>query len=164
MANRPRSKNRVSDYSPKDDGITHVNIYSVSMCSLGKMLSNFYPASIEHPVYGFFANVEAFWHFASTGFKHQQLRTMAGYLVKATAKGMPKIHVDNFLGLIKDAIRLKLEQHPEILEPFLSNQLPLDHYYVFRKGIDLIQNRPHGADELIEIYEELKQEFEERSS
>ena len=34
-------------YKPKDDGITHINIYSQGKTQLGRFLSNFEPSPIE---------------------------------------------------------------------------------------------------------------------
>lgn len=155
---------RKSDYRIEDDGVTHVNIYSNSKCELGRMLSNFFPAPFNHPKYGFFTNVEGFWHFVATGFKHKFLKTVAGFRAKQASRGLMKVHNDNFHKLIKEAIVLKLEAHPEIKDGLLNNELPLDHYYVMNKNDTLIQFRPNGADELIDMYAEIKQQYLDKAA
>ena len=39
-------------YLPKDDGVTHINIYSKGQTELGGLLSNFSRTPFVHPKYG----------------------------------------------------------------------------------------------------------------
>lgn len=39
-------------YTPDNDGITHINLYSKSRTVLGRQLSNFAHSPFKHPKYG----------------------------------------------------------------------------------------------------------------
>lgn len=146
-------------FLPEDDGKTHINIYSRSNCELGRMLSHFYTATLEHPEFGSFANLECFWHYLATGCKHEKLRNMPAFKVKQLAKEIPKVIRDDFMEQIKIANELKILQHPSILYRFRDSTLPFEHYYAF--GNPPIIRRPKEAQELIDVFEKIRTEFKE---
>lgn len=154
-----KNSNELLIFDPKDDGKTHINIFSRGKTKLGRMLSNFYTAPFDHPEYGHFVSVECFWYFISTGSKYEKLRTMPSYKVKQIGRTLPRVHIDNFMDLVKDAIRLKILQHNSILVLFRRNNLPYEHYYLF--GPHEILFRPLDAKNLIDIFESLRIEFKE---
>jgi hypothetical protein len=67
---------------PKQDSVSHINIYSKAATQLGRMLSNFYHAAFEYGKYGYFESVEGFWYYYFTGQKHEHLRTLYGIAAK----------------------------------------------------------------------------------
>jgi len=118
-------------FHPKDDGLTHINIYSRANTDLGKALSNFSHLPIEHPKYGRFESIEGFWYWVSTGKQQDILRTFYGIMAKKEGLTYPKIHSDTFMDEIKEAIKLKIEQHPKLKQALIESTLPFTHYYYY---------------------------------
>lgn len=117
--------------NPNEDGVTHINIYSRSLCRLGCFLSHFPRTPFVHPLYGNFESMEGFWYYAKTGFKHELLRGLYGFEAKSFGKKLDIVKRDDFLEIIKEANRVKLKTFP-LMELALKNtNLPLTHYYVF---------------------------------
>jgi len=148
---------------PNDDGETHLNVYSKARTILGKLLSNFYPASFLHPKYGFFASVEAFWYWAKTGKQHDHLRYLWGFEAKKAGNEYPKVEYDNFREEICEAIRLKIEQNPVILKQLVESKLPLAHYYCWpaKNPSDKPKVVPLPMyDWLVEFIEQLRQDYQ----
>lgn len=149
-------------YEPNDDGVTHINIYSKAKTELGRMLSHFYSAVVEVPEFGSFDNMECFWQYLSTGCQYEMLRHLTGVEAKMRSKGFPKVFRDDFMEQIKAANRLKLLQHPEILQPFVESSLPFEHYYLM--GRSQVLQRPVDAHTIIAMFESLRCEFKENQS
>ena len=116
---------------PLLDGVDHINIYSKSHSNLGKMLSHFYDSSFEHPKFGKFRSVEAFWFYVGTGMKHEFLRDMWGYNAKVAGTALEKVNDDNFLTYVEEANECKIRQNPSILKEFMENTKPFLHYYSY---------------------------------
>ena len=146
-------------FNPMEDGVTHINIYSRGDTELGRMLSHFYNASIDHPEFGSFANMECFWHYLSRGCKHEKLRNMPAFKVKQLSKELPKVVRDDFMEQIKIANELKILQHPNIMHVLCDSSLPFEHYYTF--GSPPIVRRPNEAQKLIDIMESIRTKFKE---
>ena len=121
---------------PQTDGVDHINVYSGGATALGRGLSNFAHLPFKHPKYGFFASVEAFWYYVSTGLKHEGLRRLYGAFAKKAGQKLERVEMDEsaFHQLICEAITCKIEQHPKLLQALLENTLPLRHYYVYGHG------------------------------
>lgn len=122
------------DYRPEDDGLTHINIYSKGKTELGRIASNFAQTPFKHPEYGYFASIEAFWYWLSSGKCHDILRNLSGFQAKKmglryVAEG--RTNVENFQREIKRALFLKMEQNPRFLELLKDSNLPLTHYYLW---------------------------------
>lgn len=115
--------------NPKDDGKTHINIYSKGRTPLGRMLSNFalYPIETED---GRFNTIEGYWYWLGCG--EESLRDLTGYEAKKI--GSQKRHPDwkktaEFEQKILKAVRIKIETYPEIKKALLMSELPFTHYY-----------------------------------
>ncbi len=128
------------DYDPKDDGVTHINIYSKGKTELGRLLSNFGHTPFKHPDYGFFSSIEAFWYWLSLGKSNDNLRSLYGYQAKKEGaalrvalekQGNKPPHIDNFKAEIKKAILCKIEQNERLSSLLKNSTLPLTHYYVW---------------------------------
>ncbi|QPX76938.1 putative N-glycosidase [Serratia phage BUCT660] len=155
---------------PNQDGITHINIYSKSRCMLGKFLSHFSRTPFEHPTLGRFESMEALWYFAKTGYQHEELRGLWGYEAKRQGQQYATVHDDNFLKVIHEGNRAKIEAYPRQLEAFKKNKLPFTHYYVFGKatwdngvptwiGEYKVQDASNGSA-LVCFWETLKTEYD----
>jgi hypothetical protein len=129
---------------PKLDGVTHINCWSKGKTTLGQLLSNFAQAPFKHPQHGFFASVEGYWYWLSTGRQHDNLRRLYGASAKTVGMQFEMIPMDDeeFKDQIRQAIRCKIEQNADILAAFLANPLPYFHYYVYGKAADVIVDKP----------------------
>lgn len=144
---------------PKDDGVTHINIYSKGRTALGRELSNFAHTPFNHPKYGFFASVEAFWYYLGTGCKHQELRQLYGMSAKSVGRLLEQVPIENFEGEIEDAIVYKIEQHPRILKGILENKLPYTHYLVFGSHDYKIVDKTDDSQFMLRAIERVKQKY-----
>lgn len=124
------------NYTPDQDGITHINIYSKGKTELGRALTNMSEIGFESPIYGKWPSVEAFWHYYLTGCKHEHLRYVNCFEAKALGKLFRNGRLDKN-GLSTDqkeqilsAIRWKLRQNGWLLKSLIESTLPLTHYYV----------------------------------
>lgn len=156
------NSNHEMKYLPTNDGVDHINIYSKGQTELGRMLSHFYSADINHPEFGYFMNMECFWHYLSTGCQHEGYRKMQPFKVKQLAKETPKVPRADFMEQIEIANKLKIVQHPNILHLLCESTLPFEHYYVF--GDPPIVRRPNEAQELIDLFDRVRTEFKENKS
>lgn len=119
-------------YNPKDDGVTHINVYSKGSTKLGRALTNFAPIGFTHPKYGQFQSVEGFWYWLSTGKQADNLRNLSGFEAKSYGKSLGvKVQVDNFEEQIKEALFYKVEQNPKLAYLLKESTLPFSHYYYY---------------------------------
>lgn len=138
---------------PLQDGITHCNIYSKGNTPLGANLSFFRHAPYQHPQYGYFASLEATYHWIASGKKHDSLRSMAGAAARAVGKGYDKIAIPNFHAEIADAVKFKMAQYPSLSMQLMNCTLPLVHYWVDDHGNPIY---PEQHDWIAEIYDRLR--------
>lgn len=118
---------------PRDDGVTHINIYSKGSTALGVMLSNFYLQQFRLEDHGHFASIECFWHWLSTGKQHDCLRSTWGYGAKMAARKFDKVPMpeEEFRREIIRAIKIKILTNGELRRLFVESTLPFAHYYYF---------------------------------
>ncbi len=141
--------------NPREDGITHINVYSKAATELGVFLSNFYPVDLE--IGGeHYRSIEAYWYSlwaasvvteaitAGGAYRNLQAKVKAshGYQAKLLGKSLIKLAyggevpkdnepTESFKKKILAAIRLKLLSDPKYLELFKQSSLPFAHYYYF---------------------------------
>lgn len=112
------------------DGKDHINIYSKGKTELGRFLSNFSLSPINLKNDGYFKTIEGYWHWLEI--KDSRFRNLCGYDAKQLSKKLEKNkNVENFEEKIKEAIDVKLKQHPDFLHLLGKSTLPLCHYYYF---------------------------------
>jgi len=140
----------VSQLSPKDDGVTHINVYSRGQTQLGQLLSNFAHTPFKHPRFGFFASMEGYWYWVSCGGPKgersvEPLRRLYGASAKSVGRRLPKTDMDEeeFKQLIREGLRAKVEQNPQILNLLKLSALPFEHYYVYGSDNDVVVNKPN---------------------
>lgn len=118
----------IKSFLPKDDGVTHINIYSKGSTALGRMLSNF-----AHTPFIFegleYASVEGLWYYLKTGLKYHHLRDLHGFVAKSEGKKYASEYLEGFNEKILEGIRCKLRAHRDILDLLAKSDLPLTHYY-----------------------------------
>ena len=127
-------------FDPKDDGITHINVYSKGKTFLGKWLSNFTYSPIE-TIDGKFNSIEGYWYWLSI--QDERFRKLHGFKAKQlgrelNANDWPNTYM--FRQRIKAAILYKILSKPEIIVKLKRNKLPLTHYYVYGDKVINVPN------------------------
>lgn len=130
--------------SPVNDGLDHINVFSRGKTPLGKKLTNFHRSYFEHPKYGKFASVEAFWYFRlllEHGIHSEEIKMTFGFSAKELGRKLLPVKDDDsdcsfsveFKEDICEAVRCKLRQNKDILKELTYSTLPLVHYYFYGK-------------------------------
>lgn len=142
---------------PKEDGVTHINVYSKGQTKLGRDLSNFAKTPFNFPPYGTFMSVEGFWYWLSTGQQYEELKEVYGWNAKQAGRELKTRHgavaVSDFEETIKEALRCKLRQNKEIRLALKQSVLPLVHYYWYGE-------RDYASVTLVPQYDWIVEEFE----
>lgn len=143
---------------PSSDGKEHINCWTKGRTWLGQELSNLAETRFKHPEHGTFGSVEAYWYWLSTGRIHNVLRPLFGHSAKSSGMKLPKVEIDEeeFKNLIREAVRLKIEQNPPLKKEFIESTLPFMHYFVY--GRDAIRDNPKHAWQM-EWLEQLRTEM-----
>lgn len=127
-------------FDPKEDGITHINVYSKSNTLLGRFLSNFYRSEIN-TLLGKFQSIEGLIYYM--GSFDDKLRTLSGHQAKDAGRLADRnirLPDDIFKKIIKDAMWKKLASNPPMLKILKNSTLPLTHYYVYGNKIIYVTN------------------------
>lgn len=136
-----------------------MNVWSKGKTRLGVELSNFSFAPFRHPVHGSFASVEAFWYWYGSGRKHDELRHLYGFSAKTVGTRFETVAVpeDEFHEAIREAIRCKISQNPELRKIFVESELPFVHYFVYGKDMVIYKEKHRWQMEHLEA---LRKEFQ----
>lgn len=128
---------------PENDGVDHLNVYSKAKTALGRELSNLAHVALNHPKYGFFASMEAYWYWIKSGMKHDQLRRLYGMTAKTAGIRETPVMIDDavFKDLIRDGLRLKVVQNSKLCEALRQSSLPLRHYYVYGSNPPVVHSK-----------------------
>lgn len=128
----------MTEWEPRNDGITHINIYSKSQTDLGRLLTNFAHTPFSHTRLGHFESVEGLWHWKKTKGVDDELKSLWGFKAKQRGRqvvdaGFDVVSTDTegFRSDILEAIRCKLRQNWYITEMLYNSILPLAHYYYY---------------------------------
>jgi len=115
--------------SAKEDGITHINVYSKGQTELGRLLTN-----LAHtPFTGgnhTFASVEGWWYWFKTGKKFPHLKSLYGFEAKRQGREFPVVKIITPDDLLR-VYQRKVDCNPHIAELLRKNTLPFFHYYVY---------------------------------
>lgn len=151
------------EYEPLNDGVDHINIYSRGKTQLGRMLSNFYLLPFSHPVYGIFNTVEGFYYYVSTGFKHENLRTLSGFEAKKFGKSLERAKLEDFENIIRKAIRLKIYQNDSLTVLLKASSLPFAHYYFYGDSEGKYKLfTPKGFEYMVDEIEKVRDELKKK--
>jgi len=139
-------------YNFREDGVTHLNIYSKGKTELGRFLSNFCLSPVDTPD-GEFASIEGYWYWLGTEHPdREELRRLHGWEAKKIGrqlKAVSSVELPDFRDRIRSALRNKLFSRPDMLLKLLNNDLPLAHYYVQYGRV----TEPPGNEWLVEFFE-----------
>lgn len=146
------------NYNPKEDGITHLNIYSKGNTELGRFLTNFAHCPIETED-GHFESIEGYWGWLSISEenpKRENFRKLYGYSAKKLKEdlykaGDPGRFEERFSEKIESALHNKFQT--ELAKSMLTKyrdllSLPIAHYYYFGK------QEPYKVVDVTEKYPE----------
>lgn len=127
---------------PRQDGITHINVYTKGVTELGRLLTNLAhtPFVVDDHQW---QSVEGWWYwqaFRGTDYEvyaKNELSKLYGFKAKSMGKQLQEyyqvcsnIHPD-FKSEIIRGIRAKLRQNKHILRLLARSELPLIHYYYY---------------------------------
>lgn len=142
----------------REDGVSHINIYSRGQTELGRMLSHFYRSPFKHPFYGKFNSMEGFWYYVKAAKPDDQLRRLVGFEAKLYGKELPTGPLyDSFYDVIVEANFHKIVQNPRIAQLMVDSTLPFDHYYLFPPGPIFV--RQAGFEWLVKGFEDIRAEL-----
>lgn len=140
---------------PKDDGVSHINIYSKGKTELGRYLTNFSDCYI-HTEDGYFQTVEGYWYWLACG--DDRLRNTDGWGSKKLGRELrapdwPK--TPDFEKKIMKAIMLKM-QKPEVIQLLIeSGTKPFYHYYVYGEKVVMVKDGLWMINLITEFRDEL---------
>jgi hypothetical protein len=119
-------------YDPREDGITHINIYSKAQTPLGRALSNWTPCTIETSI-GQFRSIEGLIFFL--GSFDDRLREVVGFEAKQLGEELDRgirLPEDVFKKIVKEGMASKINHlTPEFRKQFKYSKLPFTHYYTY---------------------------------
>lgn len=124
-------------WSPINDGVDHINIYTKGKTLLGRLLTNLHDCQFTVPDYGTFQSLEGFWYYYLTGCQHEEFKNKRGFDAKKYGKTKRDDRIDKDglteeqKSVILEAIRCKLRQNKQILIALAKSELPFAHYYFY---------------------------------
>jgi hypothetical protein len=152
-------------FDPKEEGITHFNIYSKANSQVGRVLSNWIPCTIETSI-GEFRSIEGLIFYL--GSFNEQLRGMVGYDAKKFGEKVDRgirLPEDIFRRIIIEGMESKLEHvNREIFNKFIFSDLPLTHYYHYDNMIHEIPKWQWQVDEWEKIRKRLRHDLSQGES
>lgn len=149
---------------PSEDSITHINVWSKGKTELGRSLSNFAHTPFKLPVQGFFASVEGYWYWLSSGGSYDHLRRLYGFSAKSAGSKLETVPMEEleFQDAIKKAMAAKIEQNENLKVKFIQSRLPLVHYLVYGKNNEIVvykQKHQWQMDFLMEYRDKLQRDI-----
>lgn len=113
----------------KQDGVTHINVFSRGQTDLGRLLSNFAhtPFTILDQV---FESVEGWWYWYCTGQKYNHLKSLYGFKAKQEGKKYESV-ITPTKEILFQIYESKVNSNPPIHHMLVNSTLPFTHYYVF---------------------------------
>ena len=126
-------------FDPREDGITHINIYSKGHTMLGRVLSNWTPCTIKTSI-GDFKSIEGLIFYM--GCFDERLRKLVGYEASKLGKELDRgirLPDDVFKRLIVEGMISKINHiNKELRNEFFLTKLPFTHYYAYdNKVVDI---------------------------
>lgn len=134
------------EFSPSEDGISHINVYTRGATVLGRGLSNLSDCNIEHPYFGHFRTLEGLWYYMKTGFKDDTFRIVKGLSAREQGKKMPSAQYPLFNKMFKLGMLEKLDRNQNLQHELINNDLPLAHYYVYGTRVHQLNHHQWQLD------------------
>jgi hypothetical protein len=125
---------------PKDDGVSHINIYSKAQTEIGRWLSNFSDCNVATED-GNFRTIEGYWYWLSV--KDDRLRKTNGFESKKLGRELRApdwVKDPVFYQKISYAIIVKiLSSEWAKAQLIQTGKLPLFHYYVYGHKVNMVK-------------------------
>ena len=118
-------------YDPREDGITHINIYSKANTQLGRYMSNWTKDYINTEL-GEFDSIEGLIYYM--GSFDPKLRRLSGFEAKEYGEKVDRgirLPTDIFRGIIVGAMENKVLGNNHLHSLLKASTLPLTHYYTY---------------------------------
>ncbi len=121
---------------PKNDGITHINIYTKGKTDIGRVMTNMYHEDIE--IDGItFPSIETYWHWLGVKSEYKdKIKNLSGFLAQKQGRIYKKeygrdtsLSEEEFNKKIYDAIVLKGKKHLDLFKSLDKNNTLFVHYY-----------------------------------
>lgn len=140
---------------PKEDGVSHINIYSKGSTALGRFLSNFSDCRI-HTEDGYFRTIEGYWYWLAVG--DDRLRKTSGWESKKLGRELmapdwPK--TEGFEQKIMKAIMIKMQTPWCVNQLIRSGTKPFYHYYVYGSKVVIVKDGLWMINLITEFRDEL---------
>lgn len=152
------------NFDYKEDGLTHLNIYSKALTELGRLLSNFAHTPLKLPQDGKFVSIEGYWYWLlSVDPSKERLRFLSGFEAKEIGREIakhdwPNENFEFFKFKVYQALIAKVIQTPGLEQSLINSSLPFTHYYVYNnKVIDVKE-----AKWLVEAWEQIRKDVKQR--
>ena len=175
-----------NDYNVKDDGVTHVNIYSGGATRLGRDLSNF-TYFVNQTPHGEFSSMEGYYHYLkllrsieNTSVPEddikdivvqlETLRTKSGRPAQLLGRELRKRLAaqrvwikdepdSEFNQFFEAALLSRVINDPALRDRVVSNDLPYVHYYA---STHYVHYKPHFdwlAERVMSVAEQIKEQY-----
>lgn len=144
-------------YDPREEGITHINIYSKANSTLGRFLSNWSPCDINTSI-GKFISIEGLIFYM--GSFDEQLRDVVGFEAKQLGEKLDRgirLPDDIFKRIVIEGMESKIQAlKPPFKKEFIRSVLPLTHYYCYGTKVIEIPKWQWQVDEWERIRTDLR--------
>lgn len=120
---------------PREDGITHINIYSKGQTQLGRYMSNWTKDYINTEL-GEFDSIEGLIYYM--GSFDPKLKNLSGFEAKEYGEKADRgirLPQDIFRRIIVDAMENKILANNHLLSLLKQSTLPFTHYYTYGNKI-----------------------------
>jgi hypothetical protein len=114
---------------------------------------------VEHSKYGWFATIEGFWFWLSTGKRHNELRVLNGFQSRKFGRAQDRMEMDasEFQRDIKEVIVSKLINSPVLQELLMdTGSVPLVHYYYYGKNDNFKVIVPEGHQWQMDFWQQCR--------
>jgi hypothetical protein len=151
-------------FDPKEEGITHINIYSKAQSPLGRYMSNFDRCHITISI-GDFASIEGLIFYL--GSFNEKLRDVSGANAKALGNIVDRnirLPEDVFRRFVVEAMEHKVDANGHLRHLLETCDLPFTHYYVYGNKKVEVQGWDWQVQEWDKIRKRLREDYEQRKA
>lgn len=128
-------QNNEARYTPKTDGIDHINIHFWAQTPLGKLLATETECRFIHPDFGPFKSIEGFYFWVSHFGVPDTVRDAFGTKINKRFGTFKQRRLSNLKELLFTAHIAKISQHHQLVKMMRECTLPFTSYYVNERGL-----------------------------
>lgn len=142
-----------------EDGVDHINIWAGATTDLGSVLDHCGPLELDHRIFGYFDNMNSFWHFIQSVERDDRIRNMKPGAAYKFSKMLTVAKVTNFKAIIADSNWQRIKSKPALINLIKHSDLPFDCYRIDRKTG--MRTRPPFFAWLLWSFEEMRTAIKE---